>query len=159
MAPADWDTAARAVRELAPSALEALGYKTEAAELRKLRPITNKASALAAMIEMDPMLRHVRATTMREDVTALVIVEAAYGVASAAWVGNTEFVAWRAERLAQVATPILQGADMAPGRLTVVLFIVSHDCGICVEASDAEKAKEIARAMVTHRHALQEVAS
>jgi len=41
----------------------------------------------------------------------------------------------------------------------MVLFIVSHESRICVEASDAEKAKEIARAMVTHRHALQEVAS
>ena len=116
MTAADWDTADRAVRELEPSALEALGYKTEAAMLRKLQPIANKASALAAMIEMDPILRHVRATTTREDVTALVIVEDAYGVASAAWVGNTTFVAMRAERLARVATPILQGADMAPGR-------------------------------------------
>lgn len=116
MTPADWQIADRAVRELAPSALEVLGYKTEASELRKLQPIADKTSALAAVFEMDPMLRHVRATTTREDVTALVIAEGAYGVASAAWLGNTKFVAMRADRLAKVATPILQGADMAPGR-------------------------------------------
>src|SRR5690606_23618066 len=92
-------TADRAVRELAPSALEALGYREEAARLRALDEITSSRLAGEAVSALSAMLDRLREASTREDRRAVVVAEWALGVAMAAERGAKGLVTRRAESL------------------------------------------------------------
>lgn len=117
MTPADWDLADVAVRDLAPRALDALGYREEAARLRALDEITSSRLAGEAVSALSAMLERLREASTREDRRAVVVAEWTLGVAMAAERECHRLVASRAETLARQMNRMFDAArEEAPGR-------------------------------------------
>lgn len=106
LSPSTWATADRAVRELAPRALDALGCRDQAAILRALEPLVDKRTAGDAAHAAGKILDQLRPVAIKRR-HAMQIGDWAHSVAYAAERGREGVVLKRAASLEALVDAVL----------------------------------------------------